>query len=295
MRSARRLNHTSYAAQVRLMQMSSCELFVLIEGKEDRYFYDRICNSFFGPLSKEYQITTADELPCTERGKKALLEFFSYLSSHSALITEFKGKRTAVIFYLDKDIDDLTGTCIVSKHVVYTQYYELENYIFKYSDLTEGAAAAYSLTKSSLGKGLKSSEEWRRKAAECWKEWTKLCIFNQVYNLNCPYAYGLPSKVNNGPYAPLNSHAHQSCLEELERKSGLTRRGFKRVFNRISRNVDKLYRDGNFDVIFKGKWYTVFFASDVKRIANITAIKQIGTRRFNQLSSDDAQLWRSLD
>src|SRR5438477_11201049 len=101
-----RLRHSN-AAFVRGMQMSGATLFVLVEGKTDRFFYATLTEAVCSVSGTTYQICSAQELPAGTGGKEALLSFFQYLRSRGLLVDSFKVKKTAAIFFLDKDIDDI--------------------------------------------------------------------------------------------------------------------------------------------------------------------------------------------
>src|ERR1043165_5845722 len=147
MKLNKRLTHTSFAAYRRLMQMSNVKVFVFVEGWSDRYFYDKICNATLRSKGMPYQIVLAQELPSTTGGKTALLDFYSYLNRYSSLLNDFQGKRTFALFFLDKDIDDLLKKTKKSPHIVYTQYYAVENHIIAHANLVEAIGAAASLDR----------------------------------------------------------------------------------------------------------------------------------------------------
>ena len=101
-----RLGH-SYGGYLRTMQISSAELFIFVEGRQsDPYFYARICETVHG-LGSRYAICLAEELPGGTGGKQALLNFYEYLRKRKALLSSLAGQRTASVFFLDKDIDDM--------------------------------------------------------------------------------------------------------------------------------------------------------------------------------------------
>lgn len=250
-------------------------MFVFVEGPTDRYFYDKLCVSQLRAEGIEYNLCLAEELPSNTGGKNALLDFFTYLGKNSLLIDDFKGKRTASVFFIDKDIDDLLGLCKQSQHLVYTEYYQCENYIFAYGNLVDAAAAAAALDPTSVRDGLPDDNDtWRRNAACNWKEWVKLCVFTRMHSLNHECNFGVRvSRIHVSHYGPIITSAYTTALEEIKIRSGLTPNGFKRIFGQISQMVDKLYSEGNHDLIFKGKWYSGFLAEDLARIA--------GGRPFN--------------
>jgi hypothetical protein len=251
------------------MQMSRANIFIFVEGKTDRYFFHKICETVLAPRGIEYEICLAQELPQLTGGKKSLLDFFKYLDKTAALLDDFKGSKTAAIFYLDKDVDDILKKIISSDHVVYTEHYCIENYFFIYGDLVEATAVAADLDLPDVHRRLNmSNDAWRHRAAESWKDWIKLCVFTRSRNIGheCNYSVAT-SRINTGTYTSTDPTAYSLRLADLEHRSGLTPIGFKRVFGRISREIDNLYSSGRFDSVFKGKWYALFLADDAKTIA----------------------------
>ncbi len=263
----------SLPGYLRRIQMSFEVLYVFVEGYTDRYVYSRITDSECQKLGIPYTIVAAEEVPDGAGGKRALLELFDFLRLRSSLIRNFKGKTTVCIFFLDKDTDDFLKTKRKSEHLVYTRTYELENYLFIHGNLTEAAAASASLDIGSIRAGLGDYAEWRRKAATKWKEWVKLCLFSQIHGIQSAINYRCKSRVNKELCGPLDSNLCEQWRLTLERKSGLPSGRFKVLFARISRKIDRMYRENQHDLIFKGKWYAHFLAYDIEKIANTKAFQ----------------------
>jgi len=250
------------------MQISSAELFIFIEGKTDRFFYNKICDAALCSRGTRYQIRLAQELPGQTGGKGEILKFFSYLNRQNALLQDFKGRRIAAFFILDKDIEDLSRTIKKSNHLVYTEHYELENYLYIHGNLIEATAAASTMNHAEIRQKLPNDKHrWRKHVAENWKDWVKLCVFTVIRKINYDSSFSVPSRINNGPYTTVVQQEYDRRLLELEVRSGLTRNGFLRAFRRISEQIDQLYDQGHFDRVFKGKWYSSFLAEDARRIA----------------------------
>lgn len=262
-----RLTYSSLKAYVRSLQVSRIDIFVFVEGWSDRYLYDRICAGYCPQNGAMHEVRTAAELPGQTGGKQALLDFLTHLRRRKLLSNEFKGKRTLIAFFLDKDIDDYTRSLKHSNHVTYTQFYEIENHLIRQSNLADIVAAAASLDVGSIRAGMGDESAWAQRAAEEWKEWVKLCVGARVSRSNVETNYGVPSRVNNGPYGGLLPNAAAQRWAELERASGLQPAEFQRLSGRVRRHVDRAYAAGNHDSVFKGKWYTLFLAEDVRRIA----------------------------
>ena len=263
-----RLKHTSPNAFRRSIQISNADLFIFVERKTDRFFYNKICIEALRGRSLRYQIRLAQELPGQTGGKAELLRFFSYLQRSNALLEDFKGRRLATLFFLDKDIEDLAGTTKNSNHLIYTQHYHLENYFFIHGNLIEATAAASTLNHDEVERSLiRNNSRWREQAADNWREWVKLCVFTVLRRINYDSSFSVPSRVNNGPYTAVDQNEYERRVRELQARSGFTQRGFTRVFRRISQQVDDLYNDREFDRIFKGQWYSYFLVEDARRIA----------------------------
>jgi hypothetical protein len=169
------------------------------------------------------------------------------------------------LFYLDKDLDDLFHTKVFSDHVVYTRYYHVENYLFVQGDILRGAAAGASLDQESIAPTLGNLEDWRARKAALWRDWVVLCLFAEVFGVQSRCLYKrTDSAVNNPPSAPTNAAAHEMCKQELRSKYAGTQGDFARHFSRIERMVERYYRMGRYDLIFKGKWYVRHLQSDVE-------------------------------
>jgi hypothetical protein len=253
------------------MQVSRANVFVFVEGKTDQYFYSKVCEAVLSPKGLDFEICLAQELPKTTGGKASLLKFFTFLSRASSLMDDFGGRKRVSIFYLDKDIDDILKKTRTSEHIVYTKYYCLENHFFANGDLVEVLAASACLLIRTVRNGLpNSNDQWRRNAAETWKDWIKLCVFSRKRNINYDCNYGVnSSRINGAPYSTVDPGLYGVRMTQLEQRSGLSARGFKLSFGRVSRDIDELFDEDEFDSVFKGKWYSLFLASDARRIGGM--------------------------
>ena len=271
-----RLRH-SPRGYLRSMQMSNHRIFAFVEGKTDPYFYSRICESVCAPAGITFELRRAQELPAQAGGKQALLVFFGYMRRVALLLSDFKGKTWGAIFFVDKDVDDLMRTQKRSPHLVYTEYYDFENYIFKYGDLLNAMSAAASVNRLWLESQIGTVDTWRSSLAERWKEWVELCLFAKLKKVPGTVNYGVSvSPINIAINGPVDTTRYQQHLINLETASGLTNVQFVRSFRRISKLVEALYRSGEHDRIFKGKWYMALFEADIKTLAGTTPINSRG-------------------
>jgi len=280
-----RLRH-SFKGYRRSMQMSENTLFVFVEGIADRYIYSRVANCECKGKSIEYQLVTSEELASDCGGKTVLLQFYDYLKQQHSLIDSFNDKITLSIFFLDKDIDDFLRIMRRSLHIVYTKYYELENYYFIHGDLSLAVAASASLDISTVQTGLGDYSQWRNKVTTAWKDWVKLCYFSHTRRIGSLCGYSHPeSQINTSIYGSVDKNKFRRFLNGLQAKSGLNKKQFSKIFSRSCKKVDRIYSAGEYDRIFKGKWYTCFLKHDIKHIA--------GTRRYRS-SNLEANLISNL-
>ena len=259
---------------MRRMQVSEVPMYVFVEGSEDRYFYSRIAGSECDPSELDYSVITGEEIHDGDGGgKNVLIGFFDYLEQRNSLANTFEGKSTIAMFFVDKDIDDLLGVQRISDHLVYTELYDVESYLFNYGDIGRAAAGAASLDINSVRSHLGDYPEWRRRAAESWRSWVTVCVFAQAYAPSAGSFYGRPkSQVNECIYGSVNSQEYADCLLRLQLESGMTKLEFEELFCKTSYQVHALYNKGQCDRVFKGKWYLQFLIEDVRKIA--------GKRRF---------------
>lgn len=270
-----RLRHST-GGYLKYMQMSESQIFAFVEGKTDPYFYSKICESVCIPVGVSYEVCRAQELPGAAGGKEAVLSFFQYLRRRSSLLDDFKGKRTGTVFFLDKDVDDLMRIQKRSAHLVYTEFYDAENYIFKYGDLVEALAAASCVDRMWLRNKIIDSEAWRKDLSKLWKDWVTLCLFAKLKKIRSATNYSSTSQINNPLHAPVDMAEYQQYLARFQLLAGLTNLQFTRAFRRVSKVVSRLYDDDEFDRVFKGKWYASLLDSAIRNIAGARPINSKG-------------------
>ena len=258
------------------MQMSQRTLFVFVESPNiDRYFYSIIVDSVCQREGITYEVVAAKELSGGDGGKQILLSFFDYPKSRSSLIDRFRDKTTLSAFFLDKDVDDYQRTKRRSAHIMYTETYEVENYLFMYGDLCQAVGASASLDIASVHTHIGDYTEWRRQAASNWKDWVKLCLFSTARKVASSCNYGqYMSPINQGCYGALLTNECDHKLATIQSQSGMPPDRFKRSFKRLSCQVDRLYETDRYDIVFKGRWYIPFLLEDMSRIA--------GSKRYNR-------------
>jgi hypothetical protein len=252
------------------MQISSYRLWIFVEGDIDVPFYDRVRRALTGPLScHNWIVVRSKELPGASAGggKTTLLGFFRDLRRLNALRSELAGKRTLGLFFLDKDVDDVMGSRKRNSHVVYTEHYSVENYLFLHGDVTEAISVSARIDRTSVAAHVNDGTSWCRRAAENWAEWVAICLLMHKCRAVSGPNYGAPrSLIHSGPYGTVEQTKAAVILASAQAHSGLGASVFASRHRAMSATVIRAYSRGRADRIFNGKWY-LEFALEVARKA----------------------------
>jgi hypothetical protein len=262
-----RLKHTARGFR-RYMQISNSRLFAFVEGKDiDPFFYGRLCESVCVPLKVSYEVVLARQLPeAGGGGKEVLSNYFRYLRRVKSLTDDFKEKITTAIFFADKDVDDIQRNLLRSAHMIYTEFYQVENYLFLYGNLVDSAACSAGLDRLMVFNALGAIQNWPSVRAQVWREWVKVCLFVKTRRICGQANYGVVSPLNDPALNVTDQAMFQQILNQLQRASGLTNRQFARAFRRTSARVDRLYAEEKQDQVFKGKWYAHLMSADIEHL-----------------------------
>jgi len=262
--------------------MSRHQVWILVEGILDRSFYGQLCDNNRLLSNHTYQIALAKELPGSlADGKQNLLSLYRYLRGRKTLINTLSGEKTLVCFMLDKDIDDFERTKARSPHVVYTEYYSVENYVFRYGALSSALASAACLDIGGIRKEVGiDSITWTRRAAEKWRPFVKYCLLVRKLRIKNARNYGVRSSpMHSEAYSPCNKTKRDRLLINAMKDSGLSESIFTIALEQVERCVDKLYSQGKHDTIFNGKWYAKFLAEDARKVA--------GSRKYSHANIEE--------
>lgn len=273
-----RLKHSA-AAYLRSMQISTDQLWVFVEGKiADRYFYGRFLEDECGVSGVRYRLVLAQDLPGAQGGggKGVLLSFFSYLRQKKSLFSILGGKKTTTLFMLDKDIDDIRRKRKRSPHLVYTEYYCVENYLFRHGDVIDAAAACLYLDRRTIESALGTQGEWRKSALDRWFDWTTLCLSAATLGVSSPCNYGARSAVNITVDGKADGALVAAKRAAIARAYGNTLESVMNIFGKIEKKSKRYYSQGLHDYIFNGKWYGEILERDLDPVAKRHSVNSNG-------------------
>lgn len=260
-----RLRHSA-PALLRAFQVSQKQIFLLIEGHNfDGYVYGRIAQHVCANSGIQYQIVSARELPGATGGKRSLLRFFRYLRRFAGLVLSLGSRRRTIVFFLDKDVDDLTQQRASHPHVCYTTKYDLEGHILAAGDLQDAIAVSLSVDPQLVAARLPNVRVWQRELALLWLEWTSICLYVALRKLPAP-SYGMTSRVNLPLDTPTARLALEATLRHLEGLTALSHDSFLSDFGSVSRLVRKCFDRQLQDIVFKGKWYFTLMDLNLRNV-----------------------------
>jgi hypothetical protein len=262
-----RLYH-SQLGFIRQMQASRYRLWMFVEGMSDRYFYDSLCRARPTQAAIPYWVALAHEIPGYRgNGKAAILGLYRWLRQTQRLVTVLGNRKTAVLCCLDKDIDEILRCRARSPHVVYTELFCVENYLFRHGDLCKAAQVAAQLDHASVQALVGNDQlQWSQRAADSWKEWVTFCVFVQQNGIGVRN-FGIASQFQNGPYRAVVPTMRAVVMSACQVASGMNANAFAVAYANTEARVNKLYAKGQHDRVFNGKWYASFLAADAGRAA----------------------------
>lgn len=259
-----RVGH-SLGAMRRYIQMSRHRVFIYVEGRDlDRVFYGRLCGPILAEQGLSHEIIVADRIAGGGGGKDVLIRLFDYLRRRKALIDRSGPDAKLVMVYIDKDTDDVFRTMRRSPNLIYTRYYCAENELFCEGDLSSSIAIAGSLDPGIVATQIPDPGTWRRAAAADWRDWIVLCLSAQRLRMGGPATYSVKHDTTT---SNVNATNIVRCEAELRARSGLSALSFTEVLGWAKRCVDRTFRRGDHDRLFKGKWYALFAMHELDRLA----------------------------
>jgi hypothetical protein len=258
----------SLAGVIRAAQMSSSAITAFVEGYLDRVFYGELLAANGTASGKTVTIRLAQEFHSgLAEGKKALLDLHSTLQTNNLLLFGTGSNRKLILFFLDKDVDDLKRALRDCPHIIYTEHYCTENYLYTHGNLRKALAAGANLDPQSLC-GFPSNEVWTKNAAASWADWIAFCLL--VIKTQPPGIpnFGTVSQFNSRPYDPTNATSLSTLLTAVTSRIGITAAAAGSIFTKEQRRTHRFLARNWFNRIFNGKWYALFLSADARTIAS---------------------------
>lgn len=253
-----------------MLQMSNSQVFAFVEGGLDRNFYDRLlekrCEN-----DLHYEVYAAKELPGATGGKKPLISFHETLRKNQRLENVWFGKKYICLFFVDKDIDEVTGDLVESAHFLYTDTYDLEGHLLSCGDLSRAIADAAHLTYKQSSAAIGNSKRFIIDQTEDWGDWLVVCILSQIYKVNfgCSYERALPVDKKKEFTLDHQDSKLKIIQQRIIDEVGISSQAYQNKYEEIKRMVEDEKGNGNILKYFKGKWFKPIFQKFAKDSLNI--------------------------
>ena len=261
-----RLKH-SPEGHMRSVQISENAIFIYTEGENsDSYFYTNVADIACENSGYGYEILSAKELEGGTGGKERLLEWYHEAQEKKFLLSSFKGKKKALFFFLDKDVDGFFDNTFSQKckcpHITYTLHYDLESHVFHHGDLVKAVAIAGNLSVHST-KINPFRVGWCEKMALLWKEWIAICFYCKKFNATNKPNYKIPSRINTPFNKPFDEKKYHEEINSIANFFNFNTTQVADNINEISKTIEQHIKKGKYYELFKGKWYLNLMRSEV--------------------------------
>lgn len=247
----------------RAFLMTSASVTIFVEGIEvDRKYYSKIFYEFLKDEGITAKFRASYELG--SEGKPGLVNAFQYFFDNDRLSGKSGDQTYTVVFCMDKDIDDFLNRKIDSKHVIYTEYFQVENHLIAESDFVEALASTLSISSDDLPTLLiENPAQWLKSLAVIWKQWIAMCI--TCAKLGQQQAnYKRPSQINDGYLGPVVEEKVDEYLQQVSQREGVTLQECRAMFADSLQHVDTLFSSDAYNNVFRGKWYGLLIAEYLK-------------------------------
>lgn len=163
-------------------------------------------------------------------------------------------------------MDDLQRKKKKSQHTVYTEHYDVQNYIFIHGNLLIGAASAASVDPTRLRSQLNDAPGWCRRVATLWREWILLCLRVLEDDISCEANFRVVSRIQTRLFGPTNAVLYATVTSDLAKKCGVSVAVFRQKLAATSRKVGRYFSKDQHHRIFKGKWFAAILADEIDQI-----------------------------
>ncbi|WP_285627597.1 hypothetical protein [Kineosporia sp. NBRC 101677] len=254
---------------MRRVQMSTDELFVIVEGRDhDVPFYEGIIESM-GEPKRGFQIWLREQiaLPNSQAGgKPAAIELFRLLKQQGRLKVTGSGNIKSIIFMLDDDGDFVANKRLRSPHVIYTCHADVESELFGHGNIAEAVRIACSLSKAEAAALPRDVTDALNSLSARWEEWIKISQSSHLLGIRTGFKPSDPSPINGDKYGQLDPNASRAA-EQLLRSKCQT--GEELKLKRMEARINNLSSRGELGRLVKGKLVSGFLLYELKmRFAN---------------------------
>lgn len=247
--------------------MVAADVVAIVEGPSDVHFYELLLEAYSSAKKMiAFQVRTPKEVSGSADGKKALLEIFKRLRAHGKLVMGEGGKKN-IVFFPDKDYDDVARRKLRNPHLIYSPGVCLENQLLDTGNLKESVEAIVGRKIRQPFLAFSDPAGWRRACATQWREWIEYCIACEISGFALRKNRSGPSKMHQGQPPVLRPLEHQRMKDELLEAIGSVKGSA--FYRRAQLAVDRAISRDKTDHVFCGKWYVYFIRDQVAALGGV--------------------------
>ena len=236
--------------------MSEWPIFAFVEGKEtDRAIYGNIFEANQELQGGRYEFLLAQDVflnDVSHGGKTQLHRLFDHFESRGELRQKNNDGFRNMVFFIDRDYDDICGSCRRSPHVLYTQNADAESEILLNGDLAGAVRNTFSLDLASLNQLVPDVPGEVKILANNWRDWITAAIISMHFGVHANMNHMDVSKFNKGNYGELDQQIVDSTMNILVSK--IPHPNPDALISPLKQKIDTIYRSGSQNSLLKGEW-----------------------------------------
>lgn len=256
---AKRLRYSS-AGFERALLMANFSIIAIVEGIEDIYFYEQLLAAYTSSRRRviTIQVRTPREVHGIADGKPALLAIFGRLRANKHLSSGGKN----IVFFADKDYDDITRKKLRNAHLIYTPGVSMENSLYEAGHVKESVEAVIGRRLPDSYSVLDNFSSWKVSCAKQWQEWIIYCLLCEISAVAPRQNRSGPSRVHAGNPPVLLPDRFRELMSEVSIAIGDQER-FSKYVELASKIAENAIKQQETDRVFCGKWYSSFLKDEV--------------------------------
>jgi hypothetical protein len=282
--------YTSRGFHARIRMAKQFNLFIVTEGTEsDPYFYHSIAQTSARAEVRASKVFAAENVTRKSTsgpgvpGKSGVISAFEAASAAGYLSIGSGDSKRAVLFCVDRDVDDKHDAYEHNPHFVVTSARDVEAEIFGHADLQKAVAQLASKDLVEAADIARKARRWHRVLHTAWSEWILLgAIANALESRSPGIAWGGKSLINDG-FGPVDP-SRKALFEGILLKDA----GSKKKLADAKRSAKKRLAENRLELdslsVIKGKWVPDFLESYLRPLCS-SPIPRKGKVRSNALSA----------
>ncbi|MGK9221020.1 MULTISPECIES: hypothetical protein [unclassified Microbacterium] len=237
-------------AFARRVQMGEHDIWVIVEGRDhDRPHYDKLLKKLPTTRRLKVQVRLAEQIDLrgtSAGGKQHALAIHDHLEARDDLVQVNRDRTARIVFMLDRDRDDFSGSMSSSPHVMYTVGTDVEADILLNSEVWSAVRAAYGIDTRLAKRVKRRVPDPAQSLLSLWADWLRLGLTA----LDCGSPGCAPwsqlSRVNSPDFGPVDTASVHGVEKAIQAASPSD---YAAANERAARHVAS-----RAELLLKGRW-----------------------------------------